>query len=228
MQLSLLKFVPATFFLVCFAWLKESTFDTRTNVFHFTSKALFVLEIIRFKFFRYSNVMTSHKHETRNTFYWITWKVKFLILCLGIWWCYETWISKTLKFYFLENKKRLWSEIKKFFSYFHKCCLLDLEKQTRKNVADTTFKRMDLLKTSMVLKCVPLTISDQLYFLRLSKVWSMLHDGSVGNKKCCTMFSYTFFLHFCCFSPLNLCFCHFNFFFWWSIKCPQRNISHWK
>ena len=87
---------------------------------------------------------------------------------------------------------------------------------------------MDLLKTSMVLKCVPLTISDQLYFLRLSKVWSMLHNGSVGNKKCCTMFSYTFFLHFCCFSPLNLCFCHFNFFFWWSIKCPQRNISHWK
>ena len=189
MQLSLLKFVPATFFLVCFAWLKESAFDTRTNVFHFISKALFVLEIIRFKFFRYSNVMTSHKHETRNTFYWITWKVK----CLGIWWCYETWIFKTLKFYFLENKNRFWREIKNFFSYFHKCCLLDLKKQTRKNVADTTFKRMDLLKTSMVLKCVPLTISDQLYFLRLSKVWSMLHNGSVGNKK---MLHYVFIYFF--------------------------------
>ena len=29
--------------------------------------------------------------------------------------------------------------------------------------------------------CIPLAISDQLYFLRLSKVWSMLHHGSVGR-----------------------------------------------
>ena len=34
-----------------------------------------------------------------------------------------------------------------------------------------------------------------LYFLRLSKVWSMLHHGSVGwvsNKECYYMFTYTF------------------------------------
>ena len=43
-----LKVVSATFFLVCFAWLKESTFETRKNVFYFTLKSLFVLEIIRF------------------------------------------------------------------------------------------------------------------------------------------------------------------------------------
>ena len=43
-----LKVVSATFLLVCFACLKESTCETRKNVFYFTSKALFVLEIIKF------------------------------------------------------------------------------------------------------------------------------------------------------------------------------------
>ena len=50
--------VPPTFLLVCFLCLKESTHETRKNIFYFTSKALFVLEIITFKLFRYSNVMT--------------------------------------------------------------------------------------------------------------------------------------------------------------------------
>ena len=54
-----LKVVPATFLLVCFVCLKDSTFKTRKNVFYFTWKALFVFEIIRFKLIRYSNVMTS-------------------------------------------------------------------------------------------------------------------------------------------------------------------------
>ena len=45
-----LKVVSATFLLVCFLHLKESTCETRTNVFYFTSKALFVLEIIKFNF----------------------------------------------------------------------------------------------------------------------------------------------------------------------------------
>ena len=43
-----LKVVSATFLLVCFVCLKESTCETRKNVFSFTSKALFVLEIIKF------------------------------------------------------------------------------------------------------------------------------------------------------------------------------------
>ena len=43
-----LKVVPATFLLICFVCLKDSTCETRKNVFYFTSKALFVLEIIRF------------------------------------------------------------------------------------------------------------------------------------------------------------------------------------
>ena len=43
-----LKVASATFLLVCFVCLKESTCETRKNVFNFTSKALFVLEIIKF------------------------------------------------------------------------------------------------------------------------------------------------------------------------------------
>ena len=43
-----LKVVSATFLLACFVCLKESTCETRKNVFYFTSKALFVLEIIKF------------------------------------------------------------------------------------------------------------------------------------------------------------------------------------
>ena len=40
-----LKVVSTTFVLVCFVSLKESTCETRKNVFCFSSKALFVLEI---------------------------------------------------------------------------------------------------------------------------------------------------------------------------------------
>ena len=43
-----LKVVSATFLLVCFVSPKESTFETRKNVSYLTSKALFVLEIIKF------------------------------------------------------------------------------------------------------------------------------------------------------------------------------------
>ena len=43
-----LKVVPATFLLVCFLCLKECTCETSKNDFYFTSKALFILEIIRF------------------------------------------------------------------------------------------------------------------------------------------------------------------------------------
>ena len=43
-----LKFVSATFLLVCFVCLKGTTFETRKNVFYFTLRALFVLEINKF------------------------------------------------------------------------------------------------------------------------------------------------------------------------------------
>ena len=43
-----LKVVTATFLLVCFSNLNESTCQTRKNVFYFTSKALFILEKIKF------------------------------------------------------------------------------------------------------------------------------------------------------------------------------------
>ena len=43
-----LKAVSATFLLVRFVCLKESTSETRKNVSYFTSKVLFVLEKIKF------------------------------------------------------------------------------------------------------------------------------------------------------------------------------------
>ena len=43
-----LKVVSATFLLVYFLSLNKSTYLTRKNVFYFTSKALFVLEKIKF------------------------------------------------------------------------------------------------------------------------------------------------------------------------------------
>ena len=48
LQFYCLKVVSATFLLVCFLRLKENTFETRKNVAYFTSKAFFVLEIIKF------------------------------------------------------------------------------------------------------------------------------------------------------------------------------------
>ena len=50
----------------------------------------------------------------------------FLVLCLGIWWRHEIWISGILKFDFLENKKSFWSEIKNIF--FVLCSLRKVSK----------------------------------------------------------------------------------------------------
>ena len=43
-----LKDLPSTFLLVCFSSLKDSTCETWKNVFYFSSKALSVLEKIKF------------------------------------------------------------------------------------------------------------------------------------------------------------------------------------
>ena len=45
---SILEVVSTTFLQFYFVCLKESTSEIRKNVFYFTSKALFVLEIIKF------------------------------------------------------------------------------------------------------------------------------------------------------------------------------------
>ena len=50
-----------------FVCLKESTCKTRKIVFYFSSKAFFVLEIIKFQLFMYSNVMTSSNSWAWNT-----------------------------------------------------------------------------------------------------------------------------------------------------------------
>ena len=42
------KAVSAAFLVVCFVCLKEGALETRKNVFYFFSKALLVLEIIKF------------------------------------------------------------------------------------------------------------------------------------------------------------------------------------
>ena len=52
-------------------------------------------------------------------------------------------------------------------------------------------------------ECIPVTISYHSYFLRISKVWGMLHHGSVGrvqSEECYFMFPCTFLAFFCCFS----------------------------
>ena len=67
LRLHVLKVVSATFMLVCFVSLKEGTCETRKNVFYFTSKAHFILEIIKFQLFRYWNVMTSSDAQAWNT-----------------------------------------------------------------------------------------------------------------------------------------------------------------
>ena len=41
----------------------------------------------------------------------IQWKV-FRVLCLGIWWCHDIWMSENLKFDYLKNEKTFRSEIK--------------------------------------------------------------------------------------------------------------------
>ena len=57
----LLKVMSASFsfLLIWLVCLTKSTCETRKNIFYFTLKALFVLEIIKFEIFRHSNVMTS-------------------------------------------------------------------------------------------------------------------------------------------------------------------------
>ena len=67
----------------------------------------------------------------------------FHVLCLGIWWCHDIWISGKLKFEYLKTEKCFSNEIKKYLSLFHKSSF-SLSKQTNKNVAYRIFN-YDLL-----------------------------------------------------------------------------------
>ena len=73
----ILKVVSATFVLVYFLNLNESTCQTKKNVFYFSSKAFFVLEKINFRnqHFQISWRHQMPKHKTANTFNWIIWGV---------------------------------------------------------------------------------------------------------------------------------------------------------
>ena len=42
----------------------------------------------------------------------------FLVLCFGIWWYHEIWISTILNFDFLKNEESFWSKIKNIFINF--------------------------------------------------------------------------------------------------------------
>ena len=98
------------------------------------------------------------------------------------------------------------------------------------NIAESDFshRKSFACKNKYDKEYVPLIISHRLNILCISKFWSMLHHGPlwrVQGKECYFMFKFTFLWLFCCFSSKNLCFYHFRFFFWWSIKFSQQNIN---
>ena len=79
------KVVSATFLLVCFLSLNESTCQTRKMFFILHQN---ICSLSRNSKFRILDIQISSrhqmsKHKTRNTFYWITWKVNSLIMKYG-------------------------------------------------------------------------------------------------------------------------------------------------
>ena len=74
---------------------------------------------------------------------------------------------------------------------------------------------------------VPLTISFHLYFLRIPKVWSMLHHGLVGqveNKECNFMFTDIFVTFF--FVVFYKIICVFIIFiYFYKYQFPRQNIN---
>ena len=93
-----------------------------------------------------------------------------------------------------------------------------------RDLSDPTLWFLEISNTTRVCSSDKMT---PIYFLRLSKVWSMLHHGSVWlihKKMLLNTFMY-FSGIFRCFSSQNLSFCHFHFFSWWSIRFPQQNFN---
>ena len=92
-------------------------------------------------------------------------------------------ISSASSRYKRKVKKRPWNTSKRWLKFAL------IEGVYSKNKLWNTWTA--ILKTSALLRlqvktfsihneCVPLTISYHLYFLHISKVWNMLHHGSVG------------------------------------------------
>ena len=101
------------------------------------------------------------------------------------------------------------------------------------------YEREKLRMRKISMQCNVINVPDKnirifyyLYFLRISKVWSKLHHGPVGqvqSKECCSLLTYTFWHFCCCFLSKELCFYHFHFFFFWQkIKFPLQNINQSK
>ena len=72
---------------------------------------------------------------------------------------------------------------------------------------------------------VPLTISYHVYFLRISKVSSMLHHRTVGKIRCKECYLHILSLHFLLLFIKKYVFLSFSFLFLLSIELPQKN-SH--
>ena len=73
----------------------------------------------------------------------------------------------------------------------------------------------------ILIECVPLTISCHLYFLRISKVSSMLHCGF--SVKSATLYLHILSCFFFFFHQKYRVF--IIFILLWSVKFPQQNIS---
>ena len=79
------KVVSSTFLLVCFLSLNDSTCQTRKMFFILHQN---ICSLSRNSKFRILDIQISSrhqmsKHKTRNTFYWITWKVNCLLMKYG-------------------------------------------------------------------------------------------------------------------------------------------------
>ena len=61
--------MSATFLLVCFLILKESTSEAGKNVFYFTSKALFIVKKIEFQNFTFSSFMMPSNAQAQSKKY---------------------------------------------------------------------------------------------------------------------------------------------------------------
>ena len=112
----------------------------------------------------------------------------------------------------MELFKKIASGFKWFFMFCEKLHLryLNLSPEyaseyTEKYIFYHIYRDMRKNCTSIfnaITECVTLAISFHLYFLRISKGWSMLHHRSVWQvqiRECYLMFTYTFVTFFGCF-----------------------------
>ena len=101
------------------------------------------------------------------------------------------------------------------------------------------YEREKLRMRKISMQCNVINVPDKnirifyyLYFLRISKVWSKLHHGPVGQaqiKERCSLLTYTFWHFLLLFFIKRIVFLSFSFlFFWQKIKFPLQNINQSK